>query len=49
MIAVKYTVQLLLKSANSVYSKLNQTYLSQLKEVYKCLRKLDLRYLSALC
>jgi len=49
MIAVKYTLQLLLQATNNFHSKLNQNYLIQLKEVYKCLRKLGLRYFSALC
>jgi len=40
MMTVKYTLQLLSQHANSVHSKLNQTFLSQLKEVYKCLKKL---------
>ncbi len=49
MITVKYTLQLLSQLANNVHSKLNQTHLIQLKEVYKCLKNLGLRYFSALC
>jgi len=49
MITEKCTQQLLLQLRDIFYPKLNpnQTYLSQLKEVYKCLRKSGLRYLSA--
>lgn len=49
MITVKHTRQLLLQLVDLFYSKLNQTCLIKLKEVYKCLRKLGLRYFSALC